>query len=187
MKKTRVENGSIMMQALFLDVTQQKQKSSVFTGMSAEAELYQGIANDAADSIYVIERDTYHLIYVNESVHLFLNDSANPLVRKCYEALHGKKEPCPFCVMKDCLADHQNHEMVISEYEKSYSVRAKEYDWNGIPAYVIYVADITKDVMTRKEKERLEKYYQTLIRHLPGGVLVLSCGANWIFPRRFSG
>ena len=167
-KKTWAENGSIMMQALFLDVTQQK--SSVSTG----AELYQGIANDAADGIYVIERETYCLLYANESVHLFQNDSGGLMEQKCYEALHGMKEPCPFCVMKDCLADHQNHEMVIPEYEKSYSVRAKAYDWNGVPAYVVYVADITKDVATRKEKERLEKYYQTLIRHLPGGVLVLS-------------
>lgn len=69
-----------MMQALFLDVTQQK--SSVSTG----AELYQGIANDAADCIYVIERETYCLLYANESVHLFQNDSGGLMEQKCYEA-----------------------------------------------------------------------------------------------------
>lgn len=44
---------------------------AVFTGMSAEARLFQSIANDTADGIYVIAKENYDLLYANESKMLF--------------------------------------------------------------------------------------------------------------------
>ena len=55
----------------------------------------------------------------------------------------------------------------------SYKTRFKETEWNGIPAYIKFVRDVTQEVEMRKEKERLEQYFQTLVRHLPGGVAVV--------------
>ena len=54
-----------------------------------------------------------------------------------------------------------------------YSTRFRETDWNGIPAYVKYVRDITETVTNRKEKERLERYFQTVLKNLPGGIAVM--------------
>ena len=39
---------------------------AVFTGMSLETRLFQSIANEMADSIYIIAKDSYDLLYVNE-------------------------------------------------------------------------------------------------------------------------
>ncbi len=44
---------------------------AVFTGMSSESRLYQNITNETADSIYVIARDTFELLYVNETGGIF--------------------------------------------------------------------------------------------------------------------
>ena len=44
---------------------------AVFTGMSAETHLFQNIANETADGIYVIDKRNYDLLYVNESKSLF--------------------------------------------------------------------------------------------------------------------
>ena len=60
---------------------------AVFTGMSAETRLFQDIANESADGIYVIDKNTYELLYVNESKRL-ISTCQNGLGRKCYEALH---------------------------------------------------------------------------------------------------
>ena len=77
---------------------------AVFTGMSAEARLFQSIANETADGIYVISRDTYDLLYLNESKNFFARGE-NVLGQKCYTALHGMSGPCPFCTLKDRPAD----------------------------------------------------------------------------------
>ena len=145
---------------------------AVFTGMSAETRLFQSIANETADGIYVIDRENYDLLYVNESKELFVKDR-DCLARKCYAALHGQDAPCAFCTLKSHLPDGQDHEMVMPEEGRFYSTRFRETDWNGIPAYVKYVRDITDEIKTRREKERLEQYFQSVVKNLPGGIAVI--------------
>ena len=147
---------------------------AVFTGMSAETRLYQSIANETADGIYVIDKETYELLYVNESKTLF-SGGKDCVGRKCYEALHGQSMPCPFCTFQDHPPDGEEHVMPVGGRDRFYTTRFHEMDWNGIPAYVKYVRDASKDEKTRREKERLEQYFQTLVKNLPGGVMVIRC------------
>lgn len=151
---------------------------AVFTGMSAETKLYQSLANEAADGIYVIGREDYSLLYVNERVNLFMGGEALVSGRKCYAVLHGRRKPCEFCNLDRRNDGRKRQDMVIPGSDRIYATATRETDWNGIPAYVRYVTDITEKVRTREEKERLERYYQTLIRHLPGGITVLRCAAD---------
>ena len=145
---------------------------AVFTGMSAEARLFQSIANDTADGIYVIAKENYDLLYANESKMLFEGGNKR-LGQKCYTALHGKDTPCEFCTQQEHQPDGEAHRMVDRENNRCYNVRFRETDWNGIPAYIKYVRDITEEVKTQDEKERLEQYFQTVLKYLPGGVAVM--------------
>ena len=145
---------------------------AVFTGMSAEARLFQSIANDTADGIYVIGRDNYDLLYANESKIMF-NNGKKCLGQKCYKAMYGKDSPCEFCTQKDHHPDGEEHRMTDPENNRCYSVRFRETDWNGIPAYIKYVRDITEEIKTQSEKERLEEYFQNVLKYLPGGVAVV--------------
>lgn len=145
---------------------------AVFTGMSEESHLFEKMANETADGIYVIDRENYDLLYANESENLFMKES-NCIGRKCYDALHGKSAPCEFCTLKDHEPDGMEHELKISGTDRFYNTRFKKTDWNGIPAYIKYVRDVTDEVVTRKEKERLEQYFQTVVKNLPGGVAVV--------------
>lgn len=145
---------------------------AVFTGMSAEARLFQGIANETADGIYVIDRESYSLLYANEARRLFLG-GAECSGQKCYAALHGMPSPCASCPIGTYGADGEEHEMQVDG--RYYSTRVRETDWNGIPAYIKYVRDITDEVGMRREKERLDRYFQTMVKNLPGGVAVVCC------------
>lgn len=145
---------------------------AVITGMSAEAQLFQKIANESADGIYVIDRNNYDLLYVNESKELFAKGK-NCVGQKCYTALHGKSAPCSYCNFNCHIPDGKPHEMIMEGNNRFYSTRLLETDWNGIPAYVKFVHDLTEEVQTQKEKMRLEQYFQTVIKHLPGGVSVV--------------
>ena len=145
---------------------------AVFTGMSAETRQFQGIANETADGIYVIDKENYELLYANESNHLFMKKE-NCVGQKCYEALHGKKRPCSFCQLKKYEAGTGEYEMKIPASDRVYSVHFRETDWNGIPAYIQYIWDVTEEDTIRREKERLEIYFQTIVKNLPGGIAVI--------------
>lgn len=147
---------------------------AVFTGMSAEARLFQNISNEMADGIYVIDKESYDLLYVNESTNLFTGN-IDCVGCKCYKALHGKNAPCSFCTLKTHPPDGKEHPLKIDGTDHFYTTRFRESDWNGIPAYIKFVRDITQEVNTRREKERLEEYFQTVVKYLPGGVAVVCC------------
>lgn len=145
---------------------------AVLTGMSAETRLFQNIANETADGIYVIDKKNYDLLYINESRNLFTK-KVEYIGQKCYTALHGRGEPCEFCILHKNKPDGAEHEVRPDDSGSCFSTRFRETEWNGIPAYVNYVRDISDEVRIRQEKERLEQYFQTLVKNLPGGVSVV--------------
>lgn len=145
---------------------------AVFTGMSAEGRLYQELMDETADGIYVVDQQTYDLLYVNEPKRLFTGGH-NLLGQKCYQALHNQPQPCAFCTLHSHPPDGQKHAMTVEGTGRFYTTRFRTLDWNGIPAYVKYVQDVTEEVKTRKEKERLEEYFQTMVKNLPGGIAVV--------------
>ncbi|MDO4545993.1 MAG: PAS domain-containing protein, partial [Bacillota bacterium] len=150
---------------------------AVITGMSDETRLFQAIANETADGIYIIDKDNYDLLYVNESKDL-LTREPDGIGKKCYKALHGFDQPCEFCSFGKYPPDGIEHEMLIPGRDNIYSTRYSEVDWKGIPSYIVYIRDITDEAETRREKERLEQYFQTLIKNLPGGIAVVRCESD---------
>lgn len=145
---------------------------TVFTGMSAEAILFRNIANETADRVYVIDRESYELFYTSDSDD-FLCQGGDCVGQKCYAALYGKDEPCGFCTLKSHAPDGVAHAMDYHENGRFYNTRFRETLWNGIPAYVKYVRDVTDEVKAQREKEHIEQYFQTMVKKLPGGVAVV--------------
>lgn len=141
-------------------------------GMSQETQLFQSIADENADNIYVIEKESYHLLYANDLKHAFWNKEGKE-VPKCYEHICGKSEPCSHCTLCSHDADGIPHEAKIEEEGRCYLTRFKEIEWNGVPAYIKYVRDVSEEVKVKREKERLEKYFETVLKYLPGGVAVV--------------
>lgn len=146
--------------------------------MPPQFQLFWHIAEKTADGIYVIRKDTYEILYENESRLVFSREdqtNRERIGRRCYEALHGRTEPCPFCALGDYEKETQDppESTVFEENGRFYSTYFKEYDWNGEPAFVRFVRDVTEEVIVQKEKERLEQYFQTVLKHLPGGAAVV--------------
>ena len=145
---------------------------AVFTGMSEDAILFRNIANETADRVYVIDKESYELFYTSETSGGFCR-SGDCIGQKCYTALYGKSKPCEFCTLKSHAPDGAAHRMDYHENGRFYSTRFRETLWNGIPAYLKYVRDVTEEVKAQKEKENIEQYFQILVRKLPGGVAVV--------------
>lgn len=139
--------------------------------MSAQEYLFQSIADETADEVYVIHRETYELLYINH--HNAAYEPSCYIGQKCYEALHGKTAPCSFCTLKSHEHDGKYHDMPVYEEERFLETKFHNITWNGMPAYVKYIRDVTDEILARREKERLEQYFQTVLQFLPGGVVVL--------------
>lgn len=145
---------------------------AVFTGMSDEAKLFQQISNEAAQGIYVIDKKNHDLLYYNENVELFLTGKTNAWGKKCYTALHDKQTPCTFCPLSMIKNIEKPQELTFAN-GKSYEIRAKELEWNGLPAYTLFINDITDKITSSRKTEQLEQFYQTLVQNLPGGIAVI--------------
>lgn len=146
---------------------------AIFTGTSDEAKLFQQISNEAAQGIYVIDKANHDLLYYNENVELFLKGKNNIWGQKCYLALHGQQQPCPFCPLP-VIQNIDNTQELTFPNGKSYEIRAKEIVWNGLPAYTLFINDITDKITNSRKAEQLEQFYQTLVRNLPGGIAMMS-------------
>lgn len=149
---------------------------AVVTEVSPETQLLQNMTLQTADGIYVIDKRNYDLLYVNDAKHLFAA-SGECVGKKCYKALQGQEAPCPFCNIRFNEFEGQAREMPMED-GRTMRTRFYEMDWNGIPAYVEYIQDITRDIENKKEMERLEQYFQTVLRYLPGGVAVVRYGRD---------
>lgn len=145
---------------------------AVFTGMSDEAKLFQQISNEAAQGIYVIDKKNHDLLYYNENVELFLTGKNNAWGKKCYTALHDKQTPCTFCPLSMIKNIEKPQELTFAN-GKSYEIRAKELEWNGLPAYTLFINDITDKITSSRKTEQLEQFYQTLVQNLLGGIAVI--------------
>lgn len=145
---------------------------AVFTGMSDEAKLFQQISNEAAQGIYVIDKKNHDLLYYNENVELFLTGKNNAWGKKCYTALHDKQTPCTFCPLSMIKNIEKPQELTFAN-GKSYEIRGKELEWNGLPAYTLFINDITDKITSSRKTEQLEQFYQTLVQNLPGGIAVI--------------
>lgn len=147
----------------------------VFTGQSEEVQLYRSIANDSADGIYVVDRETYEIYYVNESHKVFLDDPAKALGRTCYDALCHRSRPCEYCPLRKSDQSLSFYKIAFPEKDnKIYSFRFRKIEWYGIPAYVIFLSDITEETETRKKKDSLEQYFRMIVKHIQGGVAVFA-------------
>ena len=142
-----------------------------FSGVSDESRMYQNIANEAADAIYIIDREHYEILYFHESKKIF-PETGNCIGKRCYEVLQGLKEPCPFCNFRKNTSKEDTE--VVSKWNgRMYRMHAQETIWNGIPAFIQYLQDITDEMKVRQEKQRLGQYFKTLVENLPGGVAVV--------------
>ena len=142
--------------------------------VSADSHLLQNIIDKTADGIYVIDKETYEVLYANDFKDFLISGPACT-GHKCYASLLGKDSPCKQCTLPTHAPDGVEHEMVIEGSGRSFATRFLETEWNGIPAYIKFVRDITDEVDNRRERERLAMYFKTVVESLPGGISVVRC------------
>ena len=109
--------------------------------------------NDISEMMYVSDVETHELLFLNEAgMRNFHLDSIEG--KRCYEVLHGRSEPCPFC--GEHFTDYDN----IVTWENTNPITGRHYllkdrliEWNDRPARLEIAFDVTE---AEKEKQSLK-------------------------------
>lgn len=144
----------------------------LFSGMSPEVQLLHRIVGEKVENVYVINKENYDLLYTNRFTRAYCQTDGEAN-EKCYHFLWGRDTPCSHCKQYACDEAQTVSEIHFQESGRFYVARFQKIEWNGVPAHIKYVRDITEEVTVEREKERLEKYCETILKHLPGGVAVV--------------
>ena len=124
------------------------------------------ILDDAASSVYVCDKNTYELIYLNDTLMQQVLDKPIPSLegRTCYETLMQRSTPCPFCHMKEMSYEHfTSRDFLNPLNNRHYDMQGKLIDWYGTEAHIEYVTDETNHVQALNN-------LQDLINKIPGGI-----------------
>ena len=109
--------------------------------------------NDISEMMYVSDVETHELLFLNEAgMRNFHLDSIEG--KRCYEVLHGRSEPCPFC------GEHFTDYDTIVTWENTNPITGRHYllkdrliEWNDRPARLEIAFDVTE---AEKEKQSLK-------------------------------
>lgn len=122
------------------------------------------LADGSTNAVYVIEADSYRLLYTNRKADRmathFIREQGTEIEnrtlntqkdKRCYHYFANQNSPCDFCPLQkmdssglvDCIT-------TIPQTEKKLKIHAKLTENNGKKVYVIYLTDVT-DVYAEKQ------------------------------------
>lgn len=124
------------------------------------------------EAIYVTTIDTRELLFLNSAAKQYCRkhyDSYNRM--KCYDVFLGNNEPCPFCKIKNLTEG----EIYAREFTHPISHRILQLkgsiiEWNGKPAHIEYISDITNQKNTEEKEKQLSIQLDTIFAYIPYGI-----------------
>ena len=121
-----------------------------------EEELVQAIMAAENDVFYVSDLETYELYYLNPAGQklMGLRDYRG---KKCYKALQGRDEPCPFCTNKHLKADDFYIWDQMNDYcGRHFVLKDKLITFRGKQVRMEVALDVTKhEIVSQDLQERL--------------------------------
>ncbi|MEG2296196.1 MAG: ATP-binding protein [Clostridium sp.] len=140
---------------------------SMGCNLSDESQLYREIVRQSTLGVYVIEQESYKLLYANDALEEILASVGihEYLGQKCYCALRYRNQPCEDCFAYPPTDVGEPREVYLDFLSKYYSVASHSIEWKGVPAYVIYLSDTSKEKKALFELAKTQKKLAAAIDH----------------------
>lgn len=151
---------------------------ATFQRLLSMTELYSCLVSESQSAIYVSGTDTYDLLFINDAGLAWLGkDGKNYSGKKCYEFLFNRTSPCEFCQTKSMSTDSfLERDYFYPRTGRTYFMRGKRTQWNGINAHVEYLLDVTENRNAMRENAKLTQ--QLTLNQLMYEVAIKSSGIN---------
>ena len=177
-RKMRAEDGRAAITSVCVDITEQRETR----------EEIMSLYNNIPGAVFRCRFDAdFSVISANDGLFEFLG-----YTREEFAAMGNRMAaviyPEDLAVMTGCLEEqlktgdtiHNENRLVCRDGSvKWISIKAQLFtEPNGEQYFYGVFVDITDEVKARREKERLEQYFQTVVKYLPGGVAVVRYEEN---------
>lgn len=146
----------ILAQILILNRELEQRVEERTAELSIEREQLLSIFDSIDEVIYVADPVTYRILFVNEAFKRIWKDGTG---RLCFQTLHGRSEPCPFCTNDRIFGDHIG-KTVTWEYQNEKTTNWFRCLSRGIrwPDGRMVRYEMAIDITTQKQNEqRLEE------------------------------
>ncbi len=131
-------------------------------------ESFQWLMDEYTGNIYISDMDTYELLYLNRESCKTLQATPDSLKgRKCYEAIQGRTEPCPFCTNPKLKWDEfYEWEFFNPVLDRTFLIKNRIINWFGHKSRIELSHDMysVEYKLAKKDRER-----EALLRTIPGG------------------
>lgn len=129
-------------------------------------ELTQLVMDEVDEMIFVIDLDTYELIYLNsKGIDMLCNEEEEWEYRPCYEVMCGYSKPCSWC--PNSIVQNKGKyswEIYNEKIGKYLYEKYKLIDINGRKAKLCVATDITKQKLAAIELTKRLEIEETLVK-----------------------
>ncbi len=128
----------------------------LFERLRRKHDQLRDILDAFVDLVYIIDMDTYELLFLNKSVTASFPKPHGPLGNVCYKRLQGRDNPCPFCTNAIIAARDEPYQWTYENEltKRTYSVVDKIIHWDtGRPARLSIATDVTDFLQSQHEKQ----------------------------------
>jgi len=130
-----------------------------FADISSASVAPSLLLDNSHQKVYVIERDTYDLLYANSAAIADKSDVPKH-GQTCYQYIRKMDSPCPNCVVNQ-ISGEKTLETLWNDTtrDKSYGIKAVPMKFFDKPAYAFFIEDMTEHVdLEGRLKQEQEKY-----------------------------
>ncbi|WP_455616775.1 ATP-binding protein [Eisenbergiella sp.] len=139
--------------------------------MDMKEEGFRKVLDEVSDAIYITDMD-YHVLYANQAACSISKNvfQTGPIGGTCYQSLLGRSTPCSFCKMCQLSSEKYLVRNFSGATGRIFELRGKLIEWNGKPAHIEYIRDITEQSQMKQYSEKLEKQRKDLYEHIGIGM-----------------
>lgn len=152
--------------------------------MEISTNCLQTILDKSYEAIYVTDLD-YNVLYVNKGMLALgnINPDTDIQGEKCYQCLLHKDSPCSFCKVRELTPDtFTSRTFHIKEQNRTFELRGQIIDWDGIPAHIEFVRDISGQARAEERLGELSLQQKDIFEHIGVGMCMYRMQNNTLCP-----
>lgn len=148
---------------------------------SLSEEQMIAVLDNSPAAVFVSAVDDRRLLYVNRRAKELFPEADRPCAA-CF-SIAGFDAPCPFCH----AGEMNRTKLTVREYRHPHNNRifqlsGKLIDWDGQPAHIEYILDITAETQEKEHRRKVEEELQATFRSMPCGLCVYQVDGERIVP-----
>jgi diguanylate cyclase (GGDEF)-like protein/PAS domain S-box-containing protein len=166
--------GTLSLAAMMIGTFLSKLRVREFAELSED---FLAALDDNASYIYIVDPDTYRIVYVNRALSSRFGEGQ--VGKICYQAAVGRDTPCAGCSIQRLRANGVSRPVEVRRGDGLWMLsQANRIHWAGRPMYMITCTDIT----ARKEAEAQARFHDYCIHQidkaLSAGTIINGLGRN---------